>query len=178
MTKQTTESVTLPELELLLDNLEKRVVSAEQPHQKARVLNLAGDMCIDASQLERGLSYYDMAITTLVACEQYDAAVKICEKIIALKPDAVRPFLTLAQLALRRNRTDQARDRIGQYVSAAEAQKLAKVARTHLVELADLSTDAFVLESIAEGLMQLNDSESANLVYGRMREAGSSASVN
>lgn len=168
---QGSDTVTLPQLEGLLDNLEKQVVAAETPPQKARILNLAGDMCMDAGQLERALSYYDMAITTYTGCQQYDAAGKICEKIIALKPNAVRPFFTLAVLALRRDKIELARNRINQYVAAAESQKLAKVARSHLLELAEVSASHSVLETIAEGLMQLNDSESANAVYGRLHAA-------
>lgn len=165
------ESVALPQLETLLDNLEKKVVAAVEPAQKARVLNLAGDMCIDAVQLERGMSYYDMAITTLMAAAQYDAAAKICEKIIALKQNAVRPFYTLALLALHRSKPEAARDRIAQYVTAAEEQKLAKVARKHLLDLSEVSDDVDVLEAIAEGLMQLNDSDAANVIYGRILSA-------
>lgn len=167
------ESVALPQLETLLDNLEKRVVAAAEPAQKARVLNLAGDMCIDAVQLERGMSYYDMAITTLMGSAQYEAAAKICEKIIALKHSAVRPFYTLALLALHSSKPEVARDRIAQYVAAAEEQKLAKIARKHLLDLAEVSDDVEVLDAIAEGLMRLNDSDAANAIYGRILSASS-----
>jgi tetratricopeptide (TPR) repeat protein len=161
-------SMTLAEVEALLDKLEARVAATAGAEGKARVLNLAGDVCIDAHQLDRGLGYYDKAITTYTATEQYDSAAKICEKIIALKPDAVRPFFTLALLAIRQERIEEACERINQYVYAAEAQKLGAVARRYLLELAEVSYDPVLLETIAERLMQLGDSESADAIWGRV----------
>ena len=169
-----TAGISLPELESLLENLEKRIATTEQPERRARMFNLAGDMCLDALQLERGLSYYDKAITTYTAADQYETAAKICEKIVALKTNAVRPFFTLALLAIRQGKIEQGRRCITQYVDAAEDQKLGKVARGYLLDLAELTDDPTLLESIAEGLMQLNDSAGANTIYGRMHQAGGS----
>jgi len=168
--KEMVDKVPLPQFETLLESLERRVATTEEPAQKARIFNLAGDMCFDANQAERGLSYYDLAINVFTECEQFEAAAKICEKIVALKPDAVRPYYTLAWIAIKRGRVEEARVRIEQYVFAAEAQKLVRLARPYLVGLAETSANHEVLDSIAEGLIQLNDAKGANAVYGRMHD--------
>ncbi|HEX6558364.1 MAG TPA: tetratricopeptide repeat protein [Longimicrobiales bacterium] len=172
--KELIDSSTLPQLETLLDNLEQRAQKSARPAEQARIHNLAGDMCVDANQLERGLSYYDKAITTYSDCEQYDSAGRICEKILALSPSSVRPYSTLAWLALKRGREEEARRRIVQYVDAADTHGLARLARGYLVKLADLAKSNDVLQTIADGLLQLEDSEAANSVYGRMARSNQS----
>lgn len=166
--KEIIDSVSLPQLETLLENLERSIATADRPHNKARMYNLAGDMCFDARQPERGLAYYDKAITTYTDCAQYPAAGRICEKILALSPDSVRPYSTLAWLALMQGRPEDARHWLDRYVMIAEAKGLSKLARDYLVFLADLSKERLVLESIADGLLQLNDGRAANAIYGRI----------
>lgn len=166
--KEMIDSVTLPQLETLLNRFEIRARTSEFPDQKARILNLAGDICFDASQPERALQYYDQAITTYTTCQHYNSAAMICKKIVALTPEAVRAYSTLAWLAIVRGMLDEAQKRIQQYVRAAEAQGLTRIARTTLISLADISEASEILESIAEALLQLDDGESADRVYGKM----------
>lgn len=170
--KEMVDSVGLPQLETLLENLEQRAAKSERPTEQARVYNLAGDMCVDANQLERGLSYYDKAINKYTDSEQYDAAARICEKILALSPASVRPYSTLAWLAIKRGREDDAIKRISQYVGAAELRGLTRLARTFLgKDLLEIAKSDKVLQAIGDGLLQLEDSEGANNAFGRMRKS-------
>lgn len=166
--KEIVDSPPLSQLERLLDNLQQRIDTAERPEQKARMFNLAGDMCFDARQLERALAYYDKAITSYTSCENYAAAARLCEKILAISPDSVRPYYTLASLSLKRGNTEDACRWIRDYVAAAEAHGLARIARQFLLSLAEVTEAESVLESLAAGLRKLNDPEHAEQVLGRI----------
>jgi tetratricopeptide (TPR) repeat protein len=167
--KELVDSLTLPQMEAMLDNLERRAHMCDEPAHRARGFNLAGDVCFDAGQPERALGYYDKAINTYTDCHQYEIAARLCEKIVAIWPDAVRTHWTLAWIALKRGNGEAARQRIADYVIAAEKHGLGKVACTHLMSLAELTDGGPVLESIADALLQLDDGKRADAIYGRMR---------
>jgi tetratricopeptide (TPR) repeat protein len=166
--KEIFDGVPLAQLEQLLENLQTRIDAAERPEQKARLYNLAGDMCFDARQLERSLGYYDRAITTYTSCQQYMIAGRLCEKILAISPESVRPYYTLASLALMRGRHGEACRWIEKYVSAAETQGLYRMARQFLESLSEVTEESDVLATVADGLKQLNDPERAARVRERM----------
>lgn len=167
--KELVDSVPLPQLELVLDTLERRVKDTETPDQQARILNLAGDMCFDAAQPERALAYYDRAITIYTACRQYPSAARICEKILAVSPESVRPYSTLAWLAIKLGNYAEAQRRVREYVIAAEMHGLSRIAKQYLTTLADVTDHQEVLESVADGLMLLEDHVTANEILGRTR---------
>ena len=166
--KEMVQSVELDKLEALLANVERRAAAATSLLQKARVYNLAGDLCFDANQPERALSYYELAITTHISADQYDSAITICKKLVALTPQTVRVRYTLAWLTATRGLLDEARVRIEEYANAAENAGLSKLARKHLVGLAEITSAAEVLDAIGENLLRLGDAVSADWVYGQL----------
>src|SRR5688572_12590006 len=163
------KNVPLTHLESQLHTLDRRIEGAEFLDQKARIMNLAGDLCFDAGQPERALAYYESAINTYAAGAHYDSAALICKKIVALTPEAIRGYSRLAWLAVVRGMLEEARDRIGDYARAAEATGLGREARGELLGMAEMSDASEVLESIGEALLHLDDSVSADAVFGRMR---------
>jgi tetratricopeptide (TPR) repeat protein len=173
--KELVDCVPIAQFESMLENLERRVIITDDLGQRARTLSLAGDLCFDAGQPERGLSYFDRAITLYTETGQYEIAARMCEKILALWPQAVRTYWTLAWLALKRGVPNAARVRIAQYVVAAENHGLERVAATYLAKLADSSATAEVLETIGQGLLQLDDIRGADVVFGMMHQANARA---
>jgi len=169
--KEMLDSFALPQFETVIENLEQRADKAAKPLERARIHNLAGDMCVDANQFERAFSYYDKAITAYTAEHQYDFAARLCEKILAFSPRSVRPYSTLAWLALARGRSEEARRRIEQYVEAAHSQGLGRYARPTLSTLAEMTEAGEVLQAIGNGLLQLEDAKAANAVFARMPAA-------
>lgn len=170
--KEMVQSIELKELETLLTNVERRAATATTSAQRARVYNLAGDLCFDANQPERALTYYELAINTHIAADQYDSAITICKKLVALTPETVRVRYTLAWLASTRPVIADARKRIEEYAAAAEAAGLSNVARKHLVGLSEMTNAADVLDAIAENLLRLGDSISADWIYGQLNRMG------
>lgn len=153
-------------LSAMLRSMESRANAADYPDQKARILNLAGDLCFDAGERERALSFYGRAIDMHVAHEQFSAAVAICQKIVRLTPEVVRARCTLAWMAIARGMIEEAQSRIAEYKSAAEAKGQTRVARAHLLMMAEVIENRDLLITIAEALIELGDAENADRVYG------------
>ena len=166
---QASQQVDLQQFESLLENLEKRSAAAEHPDQQARIHNLAGDLCFDAGQPERAISYYEKSINIYIAGEHYNHAALLCKKIVAQTPEALRAYSTLAWLAIVRGLLEEVRARITDYVRAAENARLEKLARQQLLNFAKISKAREVLESIGEALLELEDSSGADKVFAKAR---------
>ena len=159
-------SISQASLSAMLRSMEARAKQAEYPDQKARILNLAGDLCFDAAQRERSLDYYGRAIDIHIAHHEYAAAVSICQKIVRLTPEVVRARCTLAWMAIARGLINEAQGRISDYKSAAEASGQSRMARAHLLMMAEVIENRDLLVTIAEALIELGDAENADRVYG------------
>ena len=166
--KAITESVDLNKLEMLLANVERRAVSAASLEQKARVYNLAGDLCFDARQPERALKYYEQAISIHIAADHHDSAITICKKLVAQTPDTVHMRYTLAWLTAARGMIAEAKLRIEEYVRAAERAGLGRLARKHLMGLAEIASANEVLDAINDNLKRMGDDVTADWVAGQL----------
>ena len=151
---------TLP-IEDVLANMELRAMRVEYPDERARIFNLAGDICFDGGLRERALSYYGRAIDVFLAAAQIDAAVGVCRKIVRLTPEVVRARCTLAWMALGRGLIQEARQRIADYAAAALPAGQAQTAARHLRLMTDVSANVELLESLADALKKLGDADGA-----------------
>jgi tetratricopeptide (TPR) repeat protein len=156
----------LIDLSAVLPAMEGRADRAAQPDEKARILNLAGDLCFDGGQRERALSFYDRSIDTYLSVGLYAAAVAVCQKVVRLTPEVIRARCTLAWMAIARGMLDEARDRIRDYAEAATRLSDARLAWGHLRMMAEVCESQEVLETVAEALLQLGDVRGADRVYG------------
>ncbi|MGQ0815303.1 MAG: tetratricopeptide repeat protein [Gemmatimonadota bacterium] len=159
-------SISQASLSAMLRSMEARVKQAEYPDQRARILNLAGDLCFDAGERERSLDYYGRAIDNHVTRHEYAAAVSILQKIVRLTPEVVRARCTLAWMAIARGMIQEAQGRISDYKAAAENHGQARLARAHLLMMAEVIDNRDLLLTIAECLIELGDAENADRVYG------------
>ncbi|HSL71568.1 MAG TPA: hypothetical protein VK864_15080 [Longimicrobiales bacterium] len=166
----------IPNLDGVLANMDERAQSIEFPDERARLYNLAGDLCFDASARERALLYYGRAIDEYVGAELFDGAVGVCRKIVRLTPEVVRARCTLAWLALGQGLFDEAQQRIADYALAAANAGQEAVASQHLRLMTDLSQNREVLQSLAEALLDLGDQHGADKAFGAAHghSAGSS----
>lgn len=159
-------SISQASLSSMLRSMEARVKETDYPDQKARILNLAGDLCFDAHERERALEYYGRAIDIHISHHEYAAAVSICQKIVRLTPEVVRARCTLAWMAIARGLVTEAQNRVAEYRDAAESAGQARLARAHLLMMAEVIDDRELLVTIAESLIELGDAENADRVYG------------
>ena len=158
--------ISMASLSAMLRSMETRARQTEYPDQRARILNLAGDLCFDAGERPKALGYYGRAIDLHITHHEYSAAVAICQKIVRLTPEVVRARCTLAWMAVARGLIAEAQSRISEYKSAAESAGQARLARAHLLMMAEVIDDRDLLVTIAESLIELGDAENADRVYG------------
>lgn len=156
----------LIDLAAVLPAMESRAALAAQPDERARILNLAGDLCFDAGHRERALQYYDRSIDTYLSAGLYAAAVAVCQKVVRLTPEVIRARCTLAWMAIARGMLDEARERIRDYAEAATRMSDARLAWGHLRMMAEVCESQEVLETVAEALLRLGDARGADRVYG------------
>ncbi|MEX2281233.1 MAG: hypothetical protein WEE89_01970 [Gemmatimonadota bacterium] len=153
-------------LEPVLSNMELRALNVAFPDERARIFNLAGDLCFDAGARERALIYYGRAIDVLVAADQIDGAVGVCRKIVRLTPEVVRARCTLAWMALGQGVIQEARQRIADYARAAASAGQEQAASRHLRRMTDIAANQEILESLAEALLEIGDDVGADRAFG------------
>jgi tetratricopeptide (TPR) repeat protein len=153
-------------LEDALADVSQRLEWLAAPEQKARLMNFAGDLCVEADQQGRALLYYDSSIDLYVAAGRFASAAAICNKLIGLNPDIVRARCTLAWLAIARGLDDQARRLVEEYGEAALRLERPMVAQQQLRAMAEETDSDDVLEAISEALLKLGDAASADRVFG------------
>jgi tetratricopeptide (TPR) repeat protein len=160
-------------LEDALQELAARARENLSPEQRARLMNVAGDLCYEQGQQERALLYFDAAIDLYLSAAQFSAGAAICEKLLRLNPRIVRARCTLAWLAIARGLDDDATRRVEEYGEAALRLERPVIAQRQLRAMAEEVDSESVLEAIAHALLKLGDSVSADRVFGFAMNADS-----
>lgn len=155
-----------PNLEESLQELATQMRQEMAPEHRARLMNVAGDLCYQAGQRERGLLYFDAAIDLYLAAGQFAASASICDKLVRANPQIVRARCTLAWLAIARGLDDEAVRRVEEYGEAALRLERPTVAQRQLRAMAEETDSESVLEGIAHALLKLGDSLSADRIFG------------
>lgn len=155
-----------PNLEDSLQDLATQMRQEMAPEHRARLMNMAGDLCYQAGQRERGLLYFDAAIDLYLAAGQFAASASICDKLVRANPQIVRARCTLAWLAIARGLDDEAVRRVEEYGEAALRLERPTVAQRQLRAMAEETDSESVLEGIAHALLKLGDSLSADRIFG------------
>jgi tetratricopeptide (TPR) repeat protein len=161
-------------LEQELAAIEKEAQGAS-PGYETQFLNRAGNLCVEAGQPTRALSYYGRAIDAYLESGRFGAAEVLCRKLLQIAPATVRARCTLAWLAIGQGSPEATRQAIAEYVDAAERTDTGTFAAKQLVLMADATWDTDLRERIAEHLIQLEAADKAEYVNGlvhRSREPG------
>lgn len=153
-------------LEDSLQELAEQMRQEMAPEHRARLMNVAGDLCYQQGQRERGLLYFDAAIDLYLAAGQFAASASICEKLVRVNPQIVRARCTLAWLAIARGLDDDAVRRVEEYGEAALRLERPTVAQRQLRAMAEETDSESVLEGIAHALLKLGDAVSADRIFG------------
>jgi tetratricopeptide (TPR) repeat protein len=153
-------------LEDALRELSRRMQWNVAPEQRARLMNMAGDLCIEAGQRGRALLYLDACIDLYITARRFAAASAVCEKLLRLNPDVVRARCTLAWLALARGLDDEAYRNVEEYGDAAVRLELPGIALQQLRAMAEETDSEQVLEAVAHALLKLGDPVTADRVFG------------
>lgn len=145
--------------------LEKRLQSLEQqaeialPGFDAQFFNRAGDLCVEADQGDRALSYYGRAIDAYLRAGRYNAAGAVCRKLLRISPEAVRARCTLAWLSIGKGLLGDAQREVDEYVEAAVSAGQADLALKQLRKMAEATRSEELRSVLAEHLRKLGASE-------------------
>lgn len=153
-------------LEESLQELAAQMRQEMAPEQRARLMNMAGDLCFGEGQRERALLYFDAAIDLYLAVGRFAASAAICDKLVRANPQIVRARCTLAWLAIARNLDDEAVKRVEEYGESALRLERPTVAQRQLRAMAEETDSESVLEGIAHALLKLGDAVSADRIFG------------
>ena len=135
--------------------------------------NRAGDLALKEGDPERAVSYYGRAIDAFLADEQPEAARGVANKIIRVRPHAVRTLCTLTWLDLAARHTATALLHLRDYVDAAKEVKQGPLAASQIYEMARIVPDTEVLGAIADALDGLDVAQKAAEVREWVSNRGS-----
>ncbi|HET7274662.1 MAG TPA: hypothetical protein VFI91_05755 [Longimicrobiaceae bacterium] len=154
-------------LEKELQALERQVRTAS-PGYETQFLNRAASLCVRAGEPRRALGYLGRAIDAYLESGRFSAAEVACNKLLEIAPNAVRARCTLAWLSIGKGYRASTEREISHYVKAARRSANETLAAKQLRMMAEAATSADLREVIADHLLDLGDSEGADLVFGRV----------
>src|SRR5690606_12417806 len=114
------------------------------------------------------LELYGQAVDSLVEADRFEAAIGLCNKIIRTVPHVVRARCTLAWLAIGAGFTGEVPVRVGEYVSAAEANGRETLAQKHVRLMADVVDVPELRIMLGEYLLYLGADRTANELFGEV----------
>ena len=150
--------------------LEKQLEALEQqaeialPGFDAQFFNRAGDVCVEARDQKRALSYYGRAIDAYLRAGRYNAAGAVCRKLLRISPGSVRARCTLAWLSIGKGLLSDAQWEVDEYVEAAAASGQTDLAAKQIRMMADATYNPELRALLADHLKRLGDAESAQEV--------------
>lgn len=157
------------------DDLDKQLRALEQQAQialpgfDAQFFNRAGDLCVEAQDRARALTFYGRAIDAYLRAGRYNAAGAVCRKLLRISPGSVRARCTLAWLSIGKGLVGDAQWEVDEYVEAAAAAGQSDLARRHLRMMADATYNAELRALLADHLQKLGD-PAARDVLARVEE--------
>jgi len=168
------ESVAPPQGRLTqrLEKLEAEAESAA-PGYVGTSYNRAGDVALRSGDHDRAIGYYGLAIDAFLEDGQREAARGVANKIIRVRPTAVRTLCTLTWLDLAAKHSATALLHLRDYVEAAKDVDEAALAANQIFEMARVVPDSEFLGAVADALDSLAFSKKAEKVRAWAGDDGS-----
>ncbi len=159
-----------------LERLEQEAQNAA-PGYVGTSYNRAGDIALREGDADRAMMYYGRAIDAFLEDEQPEAARGVANKIIRLRPGAVRTLCTLMWLDLAAKHTATALLHLRDYVASAKNVKQSALAASQIYDMARSVPDREVLGAIADALDGLDFSDQAAQVREWESEGGAPTAI-
>lgn len=160
-------------------NVEQRLKQLEDDADSAAAgyvgtsYNQAGDLALRAGEVDRAVEYYGRAIDAFLEDVQREAARGVANKIIRVRPAAVRTLCTLAWLDLAAQHTATALLHLRDYVNSAKEVDQYELAATQIYEMARIVPESEVIGAVADSLDSLDFSSQADEVRLWVKDGGS-----
>lgn len=160
-----TQPVKGTDVDARLDELERQAEKA-RPGYVGSALNRAGDLALKADQPDRAVGFYGRAIDAFLDDAQRELARGVANKIIRVRPSAIRTLCTITWLDLAAQHQASALMHLRDYVTAAgEAGQQARAA-TQIHLMASSSSDSEFVVAVADALDALDYPRRAKEVRG------------
>jgi hypothetical protein len=122
------------------------------PGYVGSAFNRAGDVALRHGQTDRAMRYYGRAIDAFLEDAQREAARGVANKIIRVRPSAVRTLSTLTWLDIAARHPAMALLHLRDYAQAARGADERGRAATQIHAMARISTDSGFLAAAADAL--------------------------
>lgn len=155
-----------------LERMEADAASAA-PAYVGSMYNRAGDLALRTGDAERAVKNYGQAVDAFLEDGQREAARGVANKIIRVRPGAVRTLCTLTWLDLASRHTATALLHLRDYVVAARAVNENALAANQIFAMARLIDDHEFLSAAADALDGLDFSHRAEEVREWAAQDGS-----
>jgi len=136
--------------------------------------NRAGDVALRGGETGRAVEYYGRAIDAFLSDGQREAARGVANKIIRVRPGAVRTLCTLTWLDLAARHSATALLHLRDYVEAAKAIDRTVIAANQIYEMARIAPDEEFIAAVADALDMLDYSYLGHEVREWVQAGGSS----
>lgn len=153
------------DVEAKLERLEREAGKAA-PGYVGSAFNRAGDLALREGLPERAVGYYGQAIDAFLGDAQREAARGVANKIIRVRPTAVRTLCTLTWLDLAAQHQATALLHLRDYVEAAKGAGEHALAATQVYEMAKICPLGEFVGAVADSLDNLDYPRRAEQVRG------------
>lgn len=141
---------------------------APLPTDRARMLNLAGDLALSAGDEDGALAALSEALDIFLRDRDYHSARAVARKLLRFRANTVRVRSTLAWLAIAQDLPGDARIALDLYVTSLKAEGEREWAVRHLSSMARATRDTELRTAIAEHLESLEARQQAAELRARL----------
>lgn len=165
------------------DDLEERLRKLEADAESAvpgyvgTAYNQAGDLALKAGESGRAMEYYGRSIDAFLEDGQREAARGVANKIIRVRPTAVRTLCTLTWLDLAARHSATALLHLRDYIQAAKDVDQYDLAASQVYDMARLVPESEFIGAVADALDNLDFSSWAEEVREWVGAGGSPNAV-
>jgi hypothetical protein len=127
-----------------------------RPGYVGSAFNRAGDLALKAERPDQAVSYYGRGIDAFLEDGQRELARGVANKIIRVRPTAIRTLCTLTWLDLAARHQATALLHLRDYSAAAKEASQGDRAATHMYAMARVSPDSQFVDAVADALDSLD----------------------
>lgn len=151
------------------DHLRAQARKAPLPTDRARLLNLAGDLALTVGDDEGALAVLGEALDVYLRDRDYHSARAIARKLLRVRSSTVRVRSTLAWLAIAQDLPADARVALDLYVTSLKTESDRAFAVKHLVAMADATSDRDLRAAIADHLLAIAHTDASTAITDRLK---------
>ena len=138
------------------------------PTDRARLLNLAGDIALSLGDDEEALIVLGEALDVYLRDRDYHAARAIARKLLRVRASTVRVRSTLAWLAIAQDLPADARVALDLYVTSLKTDGDRQFAVKHLTAMAEATDDRELRAAIADHLLAIAHTDASRGISERL----------